>query len=103
MTTSWSVPLADARVAVQELADEHRWQSMYARFLNRLLFRLVTPRQRHRLFRRFYRVLSDDAIERFYSHRFTAGDAAKIIVGLPPTVIGLRPIRFVRSFFRRDN
>jgi lycopene beta-cyclase len=69
----------------------------FARFLNRLLFCLVKPADRWKIFRRFYSVLSDEQIARFYGHRFTAGDAARIVVGRPPT--GLAPIRFARSFF----
>ncbi len=94
-----SGPLAFVRDRVSELSDKHRLRSRYSRFLNRLLFRLVAPRQRHRIFRRFYRCLSDASIERFYSHQFTAGDALRIVVGIPPTLIGLRPQRFIRSFF----
>lgn len=88
--------------AVRALAERHLWRSKYGRLLNRLLFRLVAPRHRHRIFRRFYRVLSDQAIERFYSHRFTVGDATRIVVGIPPTLAGLRPLRFIGSFFRED-
>lgn len=91
-----------ARIAVDALAKQHVQQAKFARFLNRLLFRLVGPRHRFQIFRRFYRVLSERAIERFYSHRFTAGDATRIVVGMPPTVVGLRPLRFIRSFFRGD-
>jgi lycopene beta-cyclase len=68
----------------------------FARFLNRLLFCLVTPQDRWKIFRRFYRVLSEDRIARFYGHRFTVSDAARIVVGRPP--MGLAPLRFARSF-----
>jgi lycopene beta-cyclase len=68
----------------------------FARFLNRLLFCLVTPRDRWKIFRRFYRVLSEDRIARFYAHRFTVADAARIVIGRPPS--GLAPIRFAKSF-----
>jgi lycopene beta-cyclase len=68
----------------------------FARFLNRLLFCLVTPRHRWKIFRRFYRVLSEDRIARFYAHRFTVADAARIVIGRPPS--GLAPIRFAKSF-----
>ena len=97
-----SGPLELVSDRVNELADKHGLRSRYARFLNRLLFRLVAPRQRHRIFRRFYRVLSDASIERFYSHHFTTGDALRIVVGIPPTLIGLRPQSFIRSFFSGD-
>lgn len=65
--------------------------------LNRLLFCLVMPEDRWKVFRRFYRVLSEDRIARFYGHRFNAVDATRIILGRPPTK--LAPLRFARSFF----
>lgn len=68
----------------------------FARFLNRLLFCLVMPEDRWRIFRRFYGVLPEDRIARFYGHRFTFGDAARIILGRPPH--RLAPLRFARSF-----
>ncbi len=93
-----SGPLESAADRIQRLAEQHRWRSRYSRFLNRLLFRLVAPAQRYRIFQRFYRVLSDASIERFFSHRFTLTDAIRIVVGCPPTLVGLRPIQFLRSF-----
>ncbi len=98
-----SGPLAGAHGRVEELARDHRWRATYSRFLNRLLFRLVTPKHRYRIFKRFYRVLGDDAIKRFYSHRFGPADAFRIIVGIPPTLTGLRPIRFFRSLLSEGN
>jgi len=98
-----SGPRTSAKARVDLLAKQHRWRSHYSRFLNRLLFRLVAPAKRYRIFRRFYRVLDDQAIERFYSHRFTAADAFRIIVGIPPTLVGLRPFRFIHSFFSGAN
>ena len=107
--TGYSMPLAVrfadlvARTAPERLADrlaaataEDSLRRGFARFLNRLLFCLVTPGDRWKIFRRFYRVLSEDRIARFYAHRFTIADAARILIGWPPS--GLAPIRFVRSF-----
>jgi len=107
--TGYSMPLAVrfadivARAAPERLADElaaaaadDSLRRGFARFLNRLLFCLVTPRDRWKIFRRFYRVLSEDRIARFYAHRFTIADAARIVIGRPPS--GLAPIRFARSF-----
>ncbi|MEM6688241.1 MAG: lycopene beta-cyclase CrtY [Planctomycetota bacterium] len=88
-------------IAVTHLVQRNRWQARFSRLLNRLLFRLVSPRTRYQIFRRFYRVLSDDQIARFYSHRFSLGDAVRIIVGIPPT--GLRPLDFMKSFFDRES
>ena len=85
--------------AVARLADSHRSRSRFARFLNRLLFCLVKPTTRYQIFRRFYRVLPEASIARFYAHQFTASDAFRIVVGLPP--MGLQPGCFVRSYFSR--
>lgn len=90
-------PIEVARDAAQALAEQHRIRNRFARFLNRLLFKLVKPKTRYQIFRRFYRVLSEQRIARFYGHRFNLLDATRIVVGIPPR--GLRPISFVRSFF----
>ena len=107
--TGYSMPLAvrfaelvaqaqPDRVAAEVAfaAAEDRLRRGFARFLNRLLFCLVKPADRWKIFRRFYRVLPEERISRFYAHRFTFTDAARIMIGWPPT--GLAPIRFVRSF-----
>jgi len=107
--TGYSMPLAArfadlvASTPADRVAEElaatiaaERRRQVFARFLNRLLFCLVKPTDRWKIFRRFYRVLSDDRIARFYGHRFTVGDAARIVIGRPPS--GLAPIRFLRSF-----
>jgi lycopene beta-cyclase len=107
--TGYSFPLAAAfadRVAtvsvervpaaVKDLAASHRWRNRYGRFLNRLLFELVKPKTRYQIFRRFYRVLAEPRIARFYAHRFRCSDAARIVVGIPPG--GLRPFRFLSSY-----
>ncbi len=82
---------------VASLASQDALRRGFARFLNRLLFRLVDPAHRWKVFRRFYRVLPEDRIARFYAHRFTFTDAMRIVVGRPPS--GLAPIRFARSLF----
>jgi lycopene beta-cyclase len=107
--TGYSMPLAvrfaelvararPDRVAVEvaAAAAEDRLRRAFSRFLNRLLFCLVKPENRWKIFQRFYRVLPEARISRFYAHRFTFTDAARIIIGRPPA--GLAPIRFARSF-----
>lgn len=107
--TGYSMPLAvrfaelvartrPDRVAaeVAAAAAEDRLRRGFARFLNRLLFCLVRPADRWKIFQRFYRVLPEERIARFYAHRFTFTDAARIVIGWPPA--GLAPIRFARSF-----
>jgi len=86
------------REQLQSLAGRQSFQASFGRFLNRLLFELVRPTSRYQIFQRFYRVLSEDRISRFYSHRFRRSDAARIVIGMPPT--GLRPVRFVQSFYQ---
>jgi lycopene beta-cyclase len=86
---------ADLPTALQRLSDEHAGRARFARFLNRLLFDLVKPQTRYQIFRRFYRVLDEPRIARFYGHRFTRLDAFRIVVGIPP--MGLRPLNFFRS------
>ncbi len=83
--------------SVAALVSENQSQARFARLLNRLLFRLVKPSKRWGIFQRFYRVLSDDTISRFYAHRFTKYDALRIVVGRPPA--GLTPLRFLDSFW----
>jgi len=84
--------------AIARLAANHAGRARFSRFLNRLLFRLVAPKKRYQIFRRFYKVLPDRRIARFYAHQFTPTDATRIVIGLPPG--GLRPIEFVKSFFQ---
>lgn len=78
------------------LANQNRFQATFSRFLNRLLFQLVSPRKRFEIFRRFYGALPDTTIKRFYAHEFTKLDAARILIGSPPH--GLTPVRFLKSF-----
>lgn len=107
--TGYSMPLAirfaelvataePERVAADlaRAASQDSLRRGFTRFLNRLLFCLVKPADRWKIFQRFYRVLPEERIARFYSHRFTVADAARIIIGRPPT--GLAPIRFAKSF-----
>lgn len=82
--------------AVTAAAANDRLRRGFCRFLNRLLFCLVRAEDRWKIFRRFYRVLPEERISRFYAHRFTVTDAARIVIGRPP--MGLAPIRFARSF-----
>jgi hypothetical protein len=100
--TGYSMPLAvrfaelvaqtsPDRVAaeVASAAAEDGLRRGFARFLNRLLFCLVRTEDRWKIFRRFYSVLPEERIARFYAHRFTFTDAARIIIGRPPA--GLAP------------
>ncbi len=90
-----SGPAAEVRQRLEELANQNRFQAKFSRFLNRLLYRAVSPSQRWQVFRRFYRVMPDSAIQRFYAHQFTRMDAVRMVVGRPPG--GLTPVRFFTS------
>jgi lycopene beta-cyclase len=78
--------------AIRDLAASHRRRAQFARFLNRLLYRLVRPETRWQIFRRFYFSLPNAAISRFYAHEFNFFDASRIVLGKPPR--GLTPVRF---------
>jgi lycopene beta-cyclase len=91
-----TTPVDKLAEAMEQLKQQNTGRARFARFLNRLLFELVKPHTRYQIFRRFYRVLDEPAIARFYGHRFTWSDAFRIVVGFPPG--GLRPLNFVRSF-----
>lgn len=93
-----TTPVDNLPQAMQHLKHQNTGSARFARFLNRLLFELVKPHTRYQIFRRFYRVLDEPAIARFYGHRFTWTDAFRIVVGVPPG--GLRPWNFLRSFLK---
>jgi len=86
--------VAELPAALQRLSNQHVGRARFARFLNRLLFDLVKPQSRYQIFRRFYQVLDEPRVSRFYAHRFTRFDAFRIVVGIPPR--GLRPLNFFR-------
>ncbi len=81
---------------ISRLVQQNRFPARCARLLNRMLYRLVAPEKRWTIFRRFYRVLPEETIKRFYGHRFTRFDALRIVFGKPPQ--GLTPVRFFQSF-----
>lgn len=89
-------PASEAHRAVAQLKKQNRFQSCFARFLNRMLFRLVKPQARHQIFDRFYRTLPESVISRFYSHTFSQLDAMRLVAGRPPS--GLTPIQFLKSY-----
>jgi lycopene beta-cyclase len=70
-------------------ARRHRHQARYCHVLNRLVFGLFPPEQRHHVFERFYR-MPEATIRRFYALQLTATDRARILVGRPPRGMSLR-------------
>ncbi len=91
-----AVPPERAGEAAAALAARLRWRLGFARFLNRLLFRAVSPAGRWRVFRRLYRDLPDAVLGRFYALEFTAADAARLVIGRPP------PLDWPRLFPRPE-
>ncbi len=91
-----SASASDTSAVIASLAKQNQFQANFSRFLNRLLFQLVTPEKRFLIFQRFYRSLTEQTIRRFYSHEFTKFDAARLLIGSPPQ--GLTPIKFFKSF-----
>lgn len=88
-----SAPAADARQAADSLARRLRPRCRFARFLNWLLFELVPPEARWQVFARLYRDLPDGLLARFYAMEFSAADAARVLIGRPPRIDLLRPLR----------
>lgn len=88
-----SVPPEGAARAAAELARRLRFRWRFARFLNLLLFRLVPPDSRWQVFARLYRTLPPGVLARFYALDFSAADAARMVVGRPPRIDLLRPLR----------
>lgn len=89
-------PARSAAEVIENFRKSTTFQTTFSLWLNRLLFRLVKPSQRHTVFRRFYEQLPLSTIQRFYACQFSAVDAARMFLGRPPR--GLTPIHFVRSF-----
>ncbi|MEW4449045.1 lycopene beta-cyclase CrtY [Qipengyuania sp. JC766] len=101
--TSYTVPFA-ARTALfvaahadlpgeelaARLADharEHWSRTRFYRRLGAMLFGAARPRERYKVFQRFYR-LDGSLIERFYAGRSTLLDRARILAGKPPVPVG---------------
>lgn len=72
------------RMELQSLAERARKQGSLARRLNRLLFTAFAPKDRMHVLERFHRVLSDEAIGRFYALTATRRDECRLLVGRPP-------------------
>jgi lycopene beta-cyclase len=80
----WEESRGRNRMALQSLAMRVRRQGILARRLNRLLFTAFAPEDRMHVLERFHRVLSDDAIGRFYALTMTRRDECRLLVGRPP-------------------
>ncbi|MGL4551279.1 MAG: lycopene beta-cyclase CrtY [Gemmataceae bacterium] len=88
-----SAPAGYARQAAESLARRLRPRCGFARFLNWLLFKLVPPDARWQVFARLYRDLPAGLLARFYAMEFSTADAARVLIGRPPQIDLLRPLR----------
>lgn len=68
-------------------ARRHWSRTGYYRLLGRMLFDAARPKERYKVFQRFYR-LDAGLIERFYAARSRAGDKLRILAGKPPVPVG---------------
>ncbi|RIV85993.1 lycopene cyclase [Aurantiacibacter zhengii] len=100
--TSYTLPIAvDVALAVAEDADlpgdqmaaklearaRRHWAAMgHYRMLGTMLFCGARPRERYRVFERFYR-LREPLIERFYAGKSTLLDKLRVLSGKPPIPI----------------
>lgn len=84
-----------AQKAIDSLLQENKFRFGFARFLNHLLFRLVSPQSRWQIFRRLYKSVPQETLSRFYAHGFSVADAARMVIGVPPR--GLTPLTFLRG------
>jgi len=80
----WKESRGRDRAELQRLAERVRTQGGLARRLNRLLFTAFAPGDRMHVLERFHRVLSDDAVARFYAMTVTRADKCRLLVGRPP-------------------
>jgi lycopene beta-cyclase len=92
-----SAPAGDARRAAESLARRLSSRHRFARFLNWLLFELVPPDARWQVFARLYRDLPAGLLARFYAMEFSVADAARVLIGRPPRIHLLRPLRSLWS------
>ena len=73
---------------LDRLANAHRRQASFARFLNRLMFRWYPPNRRLPIFERVYR-LPVATIRRFYALELGWRDRWRLLVGRPPPGLSL--------------
>jgi lycopene beta-cyclase len=80
----WNDSRGADRSELNSLAKRVRRQGRFARRLNRLLFSAFSPENRRNVLERFYRVLSDDAVARFYAMETRLTDRMRLLIGRPP-------------------
>ena len=78
---------SDSLRALTEARSKRLWRERgFYRLLNRMLFRAAEPRQRWRVFQRFYG-LPEGVVRRFYAGGSTPLDRARILAGKPPVPV----------------
>lgn len=80
------LPGAQLAALLEARARNHWAATRFYRRLGTMLFAAAEPKERYRVFERFYR-LPEDLIERFYAGRSTAFDRARVLCGKPPVPI----------------
>ena len=68
-------------------ARKHWGKTKFYRQLGSMLFGAAIPRERYRVFERFYR-LPAGLIERFYAGQSRFSDKARVLIGKPPVSVG---------------
>lgn len=86
LTKAWPMDGVALAKASRARAKAHWARGGYYRLLDRMLFRAAAPRERWRIFARFYG-LSEPLIGRFYAGRSTVYDRLRILCGRPPVPI----------------
>lgn len=71
---------------LESMARRHWRRTGFYRALGRMLFSGAPPRNRFRIFERFYR-LSEPLVERFYAGKSSMFDRARVLIGKPPIPI----------------
>ena len=93
----WKNSRGSVRSELHLLAERVRRQGRFARRLNQLLFSAFSPENRRNVLERFHRVLSDDAVARFYAMETRFADRMRLLVGRPPRGFSIKLLLAGRS------
>jgi lycopene beta-cyclase len=81
---------------IKRRASAHWRKGGYYRMLGVMLFRAADPKERYRIFERFYK-LNPALIARFYAGQSTIADKLRIVMGKPPVPL----FRALRALLQR--
>ncbi len=93
-TTIAKTPFKHLRRELTRLSRIHKTRSNVAHFLNWLLFRLIEPDSRWTIFRRFYQIMPEASLGRFYALTMNFYDISRIFLG--PLPRGIAPWRLLQ-------